>query len=93
MLLRPKNLPEVSGSGRELRFLVLLRLIPLTLASNAIAAGSDVYFFRIGMMPLSALARDNGVFDWVASASVQASKKSCGRLFALIYCVGTIVTI
>lgn len=93
MLLRPKNFPEVYWVGAGAVLLVVLRLIPAQLAGKAIAEGSDVYFFLIGMMLLSALARDNGVFDWVASASIQASRGSCARLFALIYGVGTIVTI
>jgi arsenical pump membrane protein len=93
MLLRPKNLPEVYWVGAGAALLVVLRLIPLRLAGRAIAEGSDVYFFLIGMMLLSALARENGVFDWVASRSIEAAKGSCVRLFALIYCVGTLVTI
>lgn len=93
MLLRPRNIPEVYWVGAGAILLVLLRLIPLSLAGKAVAEGSDVYFFLIGMMLLSALARDNGVFDWVASTSIRAAKGSCGRLFALIYGVGTVVTI
>ena len=93
MLIRPKNLPEVYWVGAGALLLVLLRLIPLRLAGKAIAEGSDVYFFLIGMMLLSALARDNGVFDWVAATSIKAAKGSPGRLFAIIYGVGTIVTI
>jgi len=93
MLIRPRNLPEVYWVGAGAALLVLLRLIPLRLAGRAIAEGSDVYFFLIGMMLLSALARDNGVFDWVAATSIKAAKGSPGRLFAIIYGVGTIVTI
>jgi arsenical pump membrane protein len=93
MLIRPRNIPEVYWVGAGASLLVLLRLIPLGLAGKAIAAGSDVYFFLIGMMLLSALARDNGVFDWVASTSIRAAKGSCSRLFLLIYGFGTIVTI
>jgi arsenical pump membrane protein len=93
MLVRPKNLPEVYWVGAGATLLVMLRLVPLRLAGKAIAEGSDVYFFLIGMMLLSALARDNGVFDWVAATSIQAAKGSCGGLFAIIYGVGTIVTI
>lgn len=93
MLLRPKDIPEVYWVGAGALLLVLFRLIPLPLAGRAVAEGSDVYFFLIGMMLLSALARDNGVFDWVASVSVKAAHGSCSRLFALIYGVGTIVTI
>ncbi|GAA3763885.1 arsenic transporter [Terriglobus aquaticus] len=93
MLLRPKNLPEVYWVGAGAILLVALRLVPLKLAGKAVAEGSDVYFFLIGMMLLSALARENGVFDWVASTSISAAKGSCSRLFLLIYGVGTIVTI
>lgn len=93
MLLRPKNLPEVYWVGAGAALLVVLRLIPVSLAGKAVAEGSDVYFFLIGMMLLSALARENGVFDWVASFAIQAAKGSCARLFLLIYGVGTIVTI
>ena len=93
MLVRPRNLPEVYWVGAGAVLLVLLRLMPLRLAGKAIAEGSDVYFFLIGMMLLSALARDNGVFDWVAATSIRAAKGSPGRLFAIIYGVGTIVTI
>jgi arsenical pump membrane protein len=93
MLLRPRNLPEVYWVGAGAALLVLLRLIPLQLAGRAILEGSDVYFFLVGMMLLSALARDNGVFDWVAGRAIQAARGSCIRLFTLIYCVGTLVTI
>ncbi len=93
MLMRPKSLPEVYWVGGGAVLLVLLRLIPLRLAGKAIAEGGDVYFFLIGMMLLSALARDNGVFDWVAATSIKAAKGSGARLFAIIYGVGTIVTI
>jgi arsenical pump membrane protein len=37
------------------------------LAGQAVAKGNDVYLFLIGMMLLSELAREQGVFDWVAS--------------------------
>ncbi len=93
MLLRPRNIPEVFWVGSGALLLVALRLIPLHLAGKAVLKGSDVYFFLIGMMLLSALARDNGIFDWVASVAVYAAKGSCSRLFTLIYAVGTVVTI
>ncbi|HEY9128090.1 MAG TPA: arsenic transporter [Acidobacteriaceae bacterium] len=93
MLLRPRKIAEVYWVGSGALLLVLLRLIPLRLAGKAIAEGSDVYFFLIGMMLLSALARDNGVFDWVASEAAQIARGSCSRLFALVYAFGALVTI
>jgi arsenical pump membrane protein len=93
MLVRPKNLAEAYWVGAGAALLVVLGLIPLKLAGKAVAEGSDVYLFLIGMMLLSELARDNGVFDWVASESIQIAKESCSRLFMLTYGFGTIVTI
>jgi arsenical pump membrane protein len=93
MLLRPRGIPEVWWVGGGALLLVLLRLIPLTLAGNAIAQGTDVYLFLLGMMLLSELAREQGLFDWVASVAVRSANGSCSRLFALVYGIGTLVTI
>src|ERR1700753_3621167 len=78
MLARPRNIPEVYWVGSGALLLVCLRLIPLRLAAGAVSKGDDVYFFLIGMMLLSALARDNGIFDWVASVATFAAKGSNG---------------
>jgi len=93
MLLRPRNLPEVWWISGGALLLVILRLIPLTLAASAVLEGSDVYLFLIGMMLLAELAREQGVFDWLSSIAVRGAKGSCSRLFFLVYTVGTIVTI
>jgi arsenical pump membrane protein len=44
------------------------------------------------MMILAELAREEGVFGWLADAAVQQARGSRGRLFVLVYLVGTIVT-
>lgn len=93
MLIRPRGISEVWWISGGALLLVALRLVPLKLAGKAIAEGSDVYLFLIGMMLLSELAREQGVFDWVASVAVRGAKGSCSRLFLLVYGVGTLVTI
>lgn len=93
MLLRPRNIPEVYWVGSGALLLVLTRLIPLSLAGRAIAKGTDVYLFLAGMMLLSELARENGVFDWIASLSITHSRNSARRLFLLLYLSGVAVTI
>jgi arsenical pump membrane protein len=52
----------------------------------------DVYLFLTGMMILAELAREEGVFDWVADVAIHHASNSPGRLFVLIYLVGTLVT-
>jgi arsenical pump membrane protein len=93
MLTRPRGIREVWWMSGGALLLVVFRLVPLKLAGQAIAEGSDVYLFLIGMMLLSELAREQGVFDWVASVAVRGARGSCSRLFLLVYGVGTLVTI
>jgi arsenical pump membrane protein len=93
MLIRPGNIPEVYWVGGGALLLIVLRLTPLKLAVRAMAEGSDVYLFLIGMMLLSELAREHGVFNWLSSIAVRGAKGSCSRLFTLVYGIGTIVTI
>jgi arsenical pump membrane protein len=93
MLTRPREVPEVWWISGGAVLLIVLRLVPLKLAGQAVAKGSDVYLFLIGMMLLSELAREQGVFDWVASVAVRGAKGSCSRLFLMVYGVGTLVTI
>lgn len=93
MLVRPRDIPEVYWVGGGALLLVILRLIPLKLAGKAVAEGSDVYLFLIGMMLLSALANEHGVFDWVSSVAVRGANGSTARLFTLVYGIGTLTTI
>jgi arsenical pump membrane protein len=93
MLVRPRGVAEVWWISGGALLLVALRLVPVKLAGRAIAEGSDVYLFLIGMMMLAELAREQGVFDWVSSVAVRGAKGSCSQLFVLIYAVGTVVTI
>jgi arsenical pump membrane protein len=93
MLIRPRNVPEVYWVAGGVLLLLALRLVPLQLAGRAVAKALDVCFFLIGMMLLSELAREHGVFDWLSSVAVRSARGSCSRLFALVYAVGTIVTI
>ncbi len=93
MLVRPRGVAEVWWIGGGALLLVGLRLVPLRLAGKAVGEGGDVYLFLAGMMLLSELAREQGVFDWVAAVSVRGAKGSCSRLFVLVYAVGTLVTV
>jgi len=93
MLTRPRGIAEVWWISGGALLLIVLRLVPLKLAGQAVAKGCDVYLFLIGMMLLSELAREQGVFDWVASVAVRGANSSCSCLFLLVYGVGTLVTI
>ncbi|MBW4039061.1 MAG: arsenic transporter [Acidobacteria bacterium] len=93
MLVRPRGIPEVYWIGGGALLLVVTRLVSVRLAAKAVAEGSDVYLFLIGMMLLSALAREHGVFDWLSSTALRGAGGSSVRLFTLVYGIGTLVTI
>jgi arsenical pump membrane protein len=93
MLIRPRGIAEVYWVGGGALLLVALRLIPLPMAGRAVGKGTDVYLFLIGMMLLSELAREQGVFDWLAAVAVRSAGGSSARLFTLVFGIGTVVTV
>lgn len=93
MLVRTRNIPEVYWISGGVLSLLLLRLISLPLAGRALLKAVDVCLFLIGMMLLSELAREHGLFDWLSSIAVRNARGSCVRLFTLVYVVGTVVTV
>jgi arsenical pump membrane protein len=93
MLIRPGGVAEVYWISGGAFLLIALRLVPLKLAGRAVAEGTDVYLFLAGMMLLSELAKEHGVFDWLSAVAVRRANRSCSRLFTLVYGIGTLVTI
>ena len=93
VIVRPFSWPEfiwaVAGGG----LLVGLGLLTPTDALAGVTKGTDVYLFLTGMMLLSELARQEGLFDWLAAAAAGMAKGSATRLFTLVFAVGTIVTV
>ena len=92
VLIRPGGVAEAWWVCGGTMVLVLTTLIPFQVAGNAILKGVDVYLFLTGMMILSDLAREEGVFDWIAEVAAGHAAGSPRRLFLLIYLAGTVVT-
>src|ERR1700733_16260098 len=92
MLVRPRGIPEWLWIGSGAVLLVATGLLPVSGALHAIREGVDVYLFLAGMMLLAELAREEGVFDWVADFAVRHARGSASRLFLWVYLAGTVVT-
>jgi arsenical pump membrane protein len=93
VVLRPWRSPEVLWAMAGAVVLVVSGLVPWADAAHAVAKGTDVYLFLIGMMLLSAMAEREGLFDYLASACVSRAGGSARSLFLLVYGVGTVVTV
>jgi arsenical pump membrane protein len=93
VILRPFGWPEAVWAVAGAVVLVVSGLLPLSAALRGVADGTDVYFFLIGMMLLSALARREGLFDWLAARVARRAGGSATKLFMLVYAMGTVVTV
>ena len=92
ILWRPRRIPESVWAVAGAVLLVVFRLLAPGQAWAAVRAGTSVYLFLAGMMLLAELARQHGVFDWLAAVAMEHSKGSQVRLFILVYSIGIVVT-
>jgi arsenical pump membrane protein len=93
VLIRPRNWPEAIWATAGAILVVALGLLPAGDAWQAIKKGSDVYLFLTGMMLLSEIGLEAGLFDWAAAQAVLHARGSGWRLFTLVYAVGVVVTV
>ncbi len=93
VIARPWRLPEAIWAVLGAASLVVLALVPWRDAISAVGRGTDVYLFLAGMMLLAELARQQGVFDWLAALAAKQARGSADRLFTLVFGVGTVVTV
>jgi len=93
VIVRPWRLPEAIWAMLGAAALVLGGLLPWSDALAGVLKGTDVYLFLAGMMLLAELARQEGLFDWLAAFAVAHARGSPYRLFMLVYAVGTVVTV
>jgi arsenical pump membrane protein len=93
VILRPFGWPEFIWAIAGAVLLLALGLLSPAAVWAGVAKGTDVYLFLTGMMLLAELARQEGLFDWLAAWAAVHAKGSATRLFSLVFAVGTIVTV
>lgn len=93
VILRPFGWPEAVWAVAGAVLLVAFGLLSPADALAGIGKGLDVYLFLAGMMLLSEIARQEGLFDWLAAVATKRARGSAARLFLLVYGVGTAVTV
>ncbi|MBV9531955.1 MAG: arsenic transporter [Bradyrhizobium sp.] len=93
VVIRPFRLPEAIWATAGAAALVLCNFLTAGEAWRGVVKGLDVYLFLIGMMLSAELARNEGLFDYLAAFAVEHARGSPSRLFLLVYAVGTVVTV
>ena len=92
VILRPFKIQEAVWAVGGAILLVMTQLISPGEAWSGIDKGTDVYLFLFGMMLLAEVAREERLFDWLATKATGLARGSAKRLFLLTYLVGIIVT-
>ncbi|HWT06738.1 MAG TPA: SLC13 family permease [Xanthomonadales bacterium] len=92
VLFRPGRVNEAWWAVGGALALIAARAVSAHDAGAALARGSDVYLFLIGMMALAGFTQAEGVFDWIATRAVQAARGSRSRLLLLVYGAGVATT-
>ncbi len=93
VIIRPFAWPEFVWAVAGALSLLVLGLLPVQDALRGVLKGTDVYLFLTGMMVLAELARQEGLFDWLAGGAARMARGSARRLFTLVFGVGTLVTV
>jgi arsenical pump membrane protein len=93
VILRPFAWPEFIWAVTGAAALIGLGLLPAADALTGVLKGTDVYLFLTGMMLLAELARQEGLFDWLAARAAVLARGSATRLFSLVFALGTLVTV
>ena len=92
ILVKPWNSSDYIWALLGAVLLVALGYVPLVEAGWALMQSLDVIAFLIGMMLLSELAADVGIFTWLADSAVVWSRGSAVALFAIVYGCGIVTT-
>lgn len=71
---------------------VTIGAVPFAAAAGAVANGTDVYAFLIGILLLAEIGRRERVFDAFAAQLLRLAAGSRARLLALVYGLGIVVT-
>jgi arsenical pump membrane protein len=93
VIIRPFRVSEAIWALAGAAALVLFGLLPWGAALDGMRKGIDVYLFLAGMMLIAELARQEGLFDYLAAFAVEHARGSPQRLFLQVYLVGTAVTV
>jgi arsenical pump membrane protein len=92
VIVGPWRVPEAVWAVTGALLLVAFGLLSWRDAFAGVGRGTNVYLFLTGMMLLAELARQEGLFDWIAAKAARMARGSATRLFTLIYAVGVLVT-
>ena len=92
ILTRPRGLGEGMAALIGGALMVATAVVPVPAALGVLAANWDVFLFFLGMLTVTALAEQAGIFSWLAAWAARLSCGSRRRLFLNVFILGVLIS-
>lgn len=92
VMIRPYRIPEAVAAVVGALLFVVIGTVPPDQAVRVLGEQWNVYGFFLGLMTLSALADQAGIFQWIAGRAARWGKGDARRLYLIIFLLGALVT-
>ncbi len=92
IVIRPYRFPEAASAVAGAMLLVLGGFLPVTDAMGALASQTNVFGFFLGLMTISAVADQAGLFDMLTFRAAQLAGGRTRRLYLAIFGLGILTT-
>ncbi len=93
VMIRPFRLNEAIAAAAGALLMLLGGFLRFDEALNVLTRQWNTFGFFLGLMAISALAEEAGVFDALANAAAQWGKGSAVRLYLAVFAVGAVISI
>lgn len=93
IMVRPSSVSEAVAAAGGAVLMLLGGYVRPGEAASLLLASWNIYGFFLGMMAISALADQAGIFDMLAHRAGEWAKGSGARLYLAVFVVGMVITV
>jgi len=92
VLTRPRGLNEGVAALIGAALMIVTGIVPVASALRVLRANGDVFLFFVGMLTVTALAEQAGIFTWLATRAARLSRGRKTVLFLNVFALGVIIS-
>lgn len=92
IIIRPRHISEAYAAAAGAVLMVLLGYVNLADAFQAIFSEWNLYGFFFGLMIVSALAEEAGIFEMLAGLAGRWARGSSLKLYLAVFAIGALIT-
>jgi arsenical pump membrane protein len=92
IIVRPRHISEAAAAAAGAALMVLLGYVRPADAFQSIYSEWNLYGFFLGLMTVSVIAEDAGVFEMLAGLAGRWAGGSSGKLYLAVFAIGALIT-